>query len=130
MLATSQDMLLLPTVRSTLRPRLLHRRLSHMQRERLSAKVTTGSVLAAIRPDRQLCLFSATFPKSVEQLARESLKYPVEVMVGGRSVASDGTVSMGAASDAATAARAAKRVASRIVGRRETRASDWGRSGS
>ncbi|GMH74896.1 hypothetical protein TL16_g06589 [Triparma laevis f. inornata] len=48
-----------------------------------------GSVLAAIRPDRQLCLFSATFPKSVEQLARESLKYPVEVMVGGRSVASD-----------------------------------------
>ena len=48
-----------------------------------------SSILAAIRPDRQLSLFSATFPKSVESLARQSLKYPVEVMVGGRSVASD-----------------------------------------
>ncbi|EOD09415.1 hypothetical protein EMIHUDRAFT_448353 [Emiliania huxleyi CCMP1516] len=37
----------------------------------------------------------------------------------GRSVASDGTVSMGAASDAATAARAAKRVASRIAHERK-----------
>ncbi|GMI24581.1 hypothetical protein TeGR_g9176, partial [Tetraparma gracilis] len=48
-----------------------------------------ASILAAVRPDRQLSLFSATFPKSVEDLARKSLKFPVEVIVGGRSVASD-----------------------------------------
>mmetsp|Transcript_2111 Transcript_2111/g.3776 ORF Transcript_2111/g.3776 Transcript_2111/m.3776 type:complete len:638 (+) Transcript_2111:1584-3497(+) len=50
------------------------------------------AILAAIRPDRQTVLFSATFPKSVETLARKSLKYPVEVIVGGRSVASDNIV--------------------------------------
>jgi ATP-dependent RNA helicase DDX46/PRP5 len=50
------------------------------------------AILAAIRPDRQTVLFSATFPKSVEMLARKSLKYPVEVIVGGRSVASDSVV--------------------------------------
>jgi ATP-dependent RNA helicase DDX46/PRP5 len=48
-----------------------------------------GAVLAAIRPDRQTVLFSATFPKAIENLARKTLKYPVEVLVGGRSVASD-----------------------------------------
>lgn len=48
-----------------------------------------GAVLEAVRPDRQVVLFSATFPKAVESLARKSLKFPVEVMVGGRSVASD-----------------------------------------
>jgi ATP-dependent RNA helicase DDX46/PRP5 len=48
-----------------------------------------SAILDAIRPDRQTVLFSATFPKSVESLARKSLKYPVEVIVGGRSVASD-----------------------------------------
>ncbi len=48
-----------------------------------------SAILAAIRPDRQVVLFSATFPKSVESLARKSLQYPVEVIVGGRSVASD-----------------------------------------
>jgi ATP-dependent RNA helicase DDX46/PRP5 len=47
------------------------------------------AILAAIRPDRQTVLFSATFPKAVETLARKSLKFPVEVVVGGRSVASD-----------------------------------------
>ena len=30
-----------------------------------------SSILAAVRPDRQLSLFSATFPKSVEGLARQ-----------------------------------------------------------
>ncbi|KAL3921665.1 MAG: hypothetical protein SGILL_002630 [Bacillariaceae sp.] len=50
------------------------------------------AILAAIRPDRQTVLFSATFPKSVETLARKSLKYPLEVIVGGRSVASDSVV--------------------------------------
>ena len=48
-----------------------------------------SAVLGAIRPDRQTLCFSATFPKAVESLARKSLKYPVEVIVGGRSVASD-----------------------------------------
>lgn len=48
-----------------------------------------SAVLAAVRPDRQTVLFSATFPKAVEALARKSLKYPIEVIVGGRSVASD-----------------------------------------
>ena len=47
------------------------------------------SIISAIRPDRQIVLFSATFPKTVEALARKSLSYPIEVLVGGRSVASD-----------------------------------------
>jgi len=46
-------------------------------------------ILSAIRPDRQTVLFSATFPRAVEALARKSLNVPVEIMVGGRSVASD-----------------------------------------
>jgi ATP-dependent RNA helicase DDX46/PRP5 len=53
------------------------------------------AIAAAIRPDRQLLCFSATFPKSVESLARKSLKYPVEVIVGGRSVASDNVTQYG-----------------------------------
>jgi len=48
-----------------------------------------SAILAAIRPDRQTVLFCATFPKAVEALALKSLKYPIEVLVGGRSVASD-----------------------------------------
>mmetsp|Transcript_27123 Transcript_27123/g.65826 ORF Transcript_27123/g.65826 Transcript_27123/m.65826 type:complete len:1045 (+) Transcript_27123:460-3594(+) len=48
-----------------------------------------SAIVAAVRPDRQTVLFSATFPKAVETLARKSLKYPIEVIVGGRSVASD-----------------------------------------
>jgi ATP-dependent RNA helicase DDX46/PRP5 len=40
-----------------------------------------------IRPDRQTVLFSATFPKQMESLARKVLRNkPVEVTVGGRSV--------------------------------------------
>jgi ATP-dependent RNA helicase DDX46/PRP5 len=48
-----------------------------------------SAILVAVRPDRQTVLFSATFPKAVETLARKSLKFPIEVIVGGRSVASD-----------------------------------------
>lgn len=48
-----------------------------------------SAILGAVRPDRQTVLFSATFPKAIETLARKSLKYPVEVVVGGRSIASD-----------------------------------------
>lgn len=40
-----------------------------------------------IRPDRQTVLFSATFPKQMEGLARKVLKNkPLEITVGGRSV--------------------------------------------
>jgi ATP-dependent RNA helicase DDX46/PRP5 len=43
-------------------------------------------ILQNIRPDRQTCLFSATFPQKVEALARKVLVAPVEIVVGGRSV--------------------------------------------
>ncbi|KAK9809677.1 hypothetical protein WJX73_003655 [Symbiochloris irregularis] len=39
-----------------------------------------------IRPDRQTVMFSATFPRQVEVLARAVLQSPVEIQVGGRSV--------------------------------------------
>lgn len=38
------------------------------------------------RPDRQLVMFSATFPRAMEALARRTLQKPIEVVVGGRSV--------------------------------------------
>ncbi|EGP92252.1 uncharacterized protein MYCGRDRAFT_33937 [Zymoseptoria tritici IPO323] len=43
-------------------------------------------MLGNIRPDRQTVLFSATFPKKMESLARKALTKPVEILVGGRSV--------------------------------------------
>lgn len=39
-----------------------------------------------VRPDRQTVMFSATFPRVMEALARRILNKPVEVQVGGRSV--------------------------------------------
>jgi len=48
-----------------------------------------SAILSAVRPDRQTVLFSATFPKAVENLAKKSLRAPLEIIVGGRSVASD-----------------------------------------
>ena len=39
-----------------------------------------------IRPDRQTVMFSATFPRQMESLARRILNKPIEVQVGGRSV--------------------------------------------
>jgi ATP-dependent RNA helicase DDX46/PRP5 len=39
------------------------------------------------RPDRQSVMFSATFPPSIESLAKRTLKHkPLEIVVGGRSV--------------------------------------------
>ncbi|VDD80400.1 unnamed protein product [Mesocestoides corti] len=38
------------------------------------------------RPDRQTVMFSATFPRQMEVLARKALTMPIEVQVGGRSV--------------------------------------------
>jgi ATP-dependent RNA helicase DDX46/PRP5 len=43
-------------------------------------------IMESIRPDRQTVLFSATFPRSMEALARKTLNHPVEITVGGKSV--------------------------------------------
>ncbi|KAL7451593.1 hypothetical protein ACHAWC_003420, partial [Mediolabrus comicus] len=48
-----------------------------------------SAILSAVRPDRQLVLFSATFPRVLENLAKKKLRAPLEIIVGGRSVASD-----------------------------------------
>jgi ATP-dependent RNA helicase DDX46/PRP5 len=42
-----------------------------------------------IRPDRQIVLFSATFPKPLEALAKKFLQDSIEIIVGGRSIASN-----------------------------------------
>jgi superfamily II DNA/RNA helicase len=38
-------------------------------------------IVGNIRPDRQTVMFSATFPRSVETLARQVLQDPVEIQV-------------------------------------------------
>ncbi|KAI5788179.1 P-loop containing nucleoside triphosphate hydrolase protein [Pyronema domesticum] len=43
-------------------------------------------IIANVRPDRQTVLFSATFPRQMEALARKILVRPVEIVVGARSV--------------------------------------------
>lgn len=43
-------------------------------------------IIDNVRPDRQTVLFSATFPRQMEALARKVLNKPVECIVGGRSV--------------------------------------------
>ncbi|KAJ8318546.1 hypothetical protein KUTeg_003637 [Tegillarca granosa] len=43
-------------------------------------------IMDSIRPDRQTVMFSATFPRQMEALARKILNKPIEVQVGGRSV--------------------------------------------
>ncbi len=43
-------------------------------------------IISNIRPDRQTVLFSATFPRQMEALARKILTKPIEVQVGGRSI--------------------------------------------
>ncbi|CAH0473298.1 unnamed protein product [Peronospora belbahrii] len=45
-------------------------------------------IMMNIRSDRQTLLFSATFPRAVESLARKVLRKPVEITVGTRSTAS------------------------------------------
>jgi ATP-dependent RNA helicase DDX46/PRP5 len=44
-------------------------------------------ILDNIRPDRQTVMFSATFPRNVENLAKAVLKKPVEIIVGSRGQA-------------------------------------------
>uniref|UniRef100_A0A4W4DVS9 Probable ATP-dependent RNA helicase DDX46 n=1 Tax=Electrophorus electricus TaxID=8005 RepID=A0A4W4DVS9_ELEEL len=43
-------------------------------------------IVENVRPDRQTVMFSATFPRAMEALARRILSKPMEVQVGGRSV--------------------------------------------
>ncbi|PNS16205.1 hypothetical protein CAC42_1968 [Sphaceloma murrayae] len=43
-------------------------------------------ILQNIRPDKQCVLFSATFPRKMEGLARKELQKPVQITVGGRSI--------------------------------------------
>ncbi|PFH33814.1 DEAD/DEAH box helicase domain-containing protein [Besnoitia besnoiti] len=47
------------------------------------------AIISSSRPDRQTCLFSATFPPHIEALARRILQKPVEIIVGekGRTAA-------------------------------------------
>ena len=40
------------------------------------------SIVGQIRPDRQTLLFSATFPKKVEYLARDILTEPIKIVIG------------------------------------------------
>lgn len=43
-------------------------------------------IIDNIRPDHQTVMFSATFPRIMEALARRILNKPIEIQVGGRSV--------------------------------------------
>ncbi|KAM0748987.1 P-loop containing nucleoside triphosphate hydrolase protein [Meredithblackwellia eburnea MCA 4105] len=43
-------------------------------------------IINQVRPDKQTVLFSATFPRQMEALARKVLRRPLEITVGGRSV--------------------------------------------
>ncbi|KAJ3275214.1 pre-mRNA processing RNA-helicase [Terramyces sp. JEL0728] len=43
-------------------------------------------MIGNVRPDRQCVLFSATFPRFMEALARKILKRPLEILVGVRSI--------------------------------------------
>lgn len=42
-------------------------------------------IMQTIRPDRQTVLFSATFPRTIEKLAKGLLRFPVEIIVGERT---------------------------------------------
>jgi ATP-dependent RNA helicase DDX46/PRP5 len=46
-------------------------------------------IINNIRPDRQTVMFSATFPRVVENAARSLLKNPLEITVRGRNIVSD-----------------------------------------
>ncbi len=41
-------------------------------------------ILGNIRPDRQTVMFSATFPRQIENLAKKTLIKPIEIVVGQR----------------------------------------------
>lgn len=58
-------------------------------RDTIHTVAQVRSVVNHTRPDRQTLLFSATFKRSVEQLAREVLTNPIRVVVGTVGEASD-----------------------------------------
>ena len=41
-------------------------------------------MLQGCRPDKQTVMFSATFPRSIENLAKTILVHPIEIVVGNR----------------------------------------------
>lgn len=43
-------------------------------------------IIENVQPGRQTVMFSATFPRQVEALAKKILTKPIEIMVGGRSI--------------------------------------------
>lgn len=43
-------------------------------------------IIDNVQPGRQVVMFSATFPRQVEALAKRILNKPIEIMVGGRSI--------------------------------------------
>lgn len=43
-----------------------------------------SKILSNIRPDKQIVMFSATFPRNVENLAKKILQKPIEIIVGSR----------------------------------------------
>jgi ATP-dependent RNA helicase DDX46/PRP5 len=48
-----------------------------------------SAILMNVRPEHQTVMFSATFPKQIEGLAKRSLTDPLEIIIGGRSIASN-----------------------------------------
>eukprot|EP01118_Nematostelium_gracile_P003346 TRINITY_DN1382_c0_g1_i5.p1 TRINITY_DN1382_c0_g1~~TRINITY_DN1382_c0_g1_i5.p1 ORF type:complete len:778 (-),score=267.91 TRINITY_DN1382_c0_g1_i5:39-2372(-) len=44
------------------------------------------AVVNNVRPDRQLLMFSATFPAKVERAAKQIMQKPLEIVTGGRNV--------------------------------------------
>lgn len=48
-----------------------------------------SAILSNVRPDRQTVMFSATFPKQIEGLAKKALRRPIQIMIGSRSAASN-----------------------------------------
>ena len=47
-------------------------------------------IIQDIQPERQMVMFSATFPRSVEKLARKALQQPLAIVVGSRGAVCDG----------------------------------------
>ena len=49
-------------------------------------------IIAATHPERQTCLFSATWPDSVRELAHEFLKNPVKITIGSDDLTAAATI--------------------------------------
>ena len=49
-------------------------------------------IIAATHPDRQTCLFSATWPDSVRELAHEFLQKPIKITIGSDDLTAGSTI--------------------------------------